>query len=103
DRAGEPGLARGAQAGPQPGARPEHVRRARHVRPGRRGARPGGAEARRGAGLNDIARAVSAYLDHLTVERGLAANTLASYRRDLRRYDGFLAASGIDDLGRITE
>jgi integrase/recombinase XerD len=37
------------------------------------------------------------------VERGLAANTLASYRRDLRRYGDFLAASGIDDLGRITE
>jgi integrase/recombinase XerD len=37
------------------------------------------------------------------VERGLAANTLASYRRDLRRYGGFLAASGIDDLDRITE
>ncbi|MEV4265897.1 site-specific tyrosine recombinase XerD [Kribbella sp. NPDC049584] len=43
------------------------------------------------------------YLDHLTVERGLAANTLASYRRDLRRYDGYLASVGIDDLGRITE
>ncbi|TCO44651.1 integrase/recombinase XerD [Kribbella antiqua] len=37
------------------------------------------------------------------MERGLAANTLASYRRDLRRYDGYLAAAGIDDLGRITE
>jgi len=37
------------------------------------------------------------------VERGLAANTLASYRRDLRRYDGYLASVGIDDLGRITE
>jgi integrase/recombinase XerD len=37
------------------------------------------------------------------VERGLAANTLASYRRDLRRYDAYLAAAGIDDLGRTTE
>ncbi|MGB6516393.1 MAG: site-specific integrase, partial [Mycobacterium sp.] len=25
------------------------------------------------------------YLDHLTIERGVAANTLSSYRRDLRR------------------
>ena len=37
------------------------------------------------------------------MERGLAANTLASYRRDLRRYDGYLASVGIEDLGRITE
>ena len=29
------------------------------------------------------------FLDHLTVERGLSANTLAAYRRDLRRYVGF--------------
>ncbi|MET7283266.1 site-specific tyrosine recombinase XerD [Kribbella sp. NPDC005582] len=50
-----------------------------------------------------ISRAVGAYLDHLTVERGLAANTLASYRRDLRRYGAYLAATGIDDLGRVTE
>ncbi|MGW7684448.1 site-specific tyrosine recombinase XerD [Kribbella sp. NPDC054772] len=50
-----------------------------------------------------MTRAVGTYLDHLTVERGLAANTLSSYRRDLRRYGGYLAATGIDDLGRITE
>jgi integrase/recombinase XerD len=37
------------------------------------------------------------------VERGLAANTLASYRRDLRRYGDHLASAGIDDLDRITE
>jgi len=37
------------------------------------------------------------------VERGLAANTLASYRRDLRRYGDYLAGAGIDDLGRISE
>ncbi|MBM0260001.1 site-specific integrase, partial [Micromonospora sp. 4G55] len=37
-------------------------------------------------------RAVRGYLDHLTVERGLSANTLASYRRDLERYLDTLAA-----------
>jgi integrase/recombinase XerD len=37
---------------------------------------------------------VDAYLDHLAVERGLAANTIAAYRRDLQRYLRFLAAAG---------
>jgi integrase/recombinase XerD len=36
------------------------------------------------------------------VERGLSANTLASYRRDLRRYDEFLASSGVQSLDRVT-
>ncbi|MFC7328397.1 site-specific tyrosine recombinase XerD [Marinactinospora rubrisoli] len=47
--------------------------------------------------------AVRGYLDHLTVERGLAANTLTSYRRDLRRYLHFLAARGRDELAQVRE
>jgi integrase/recombinase XerD len=36
-----------------------------------------------------VAAAAARYLDHLAVERGLAGNTLLSYRRDLRRYAAF--------------
>src|SRR5918992_2006068 len=46
--------------------------------------------------------AVRSYLGHLAVERGLAANTLSSYRRDLRRYMAALAGRGrtaIDQVG----
>ncbi len=43
------------------------------------------------------------YLDHLTVERGLAANTLLSYRRDLRRYAEHLTALGRIDIGDVGE
>ncbi|KUI27353.1 recombinase XerD [Mycobacterium sp. IS-1496] len=43
------------------------------------------------------------YLDHLTIERGVAANTLSSYRRDLRRYAEHLTARGIEDLAQVTE
>jgi integrase/recombinase XerD len=48
-------------------------------------------------------RAVRAYLDHLTVERGLAGNTLAAYRRDLARYVDALAEAGVTELGDVTE
>ncbi|MGY1731798.1 site-specific tyrosine recombinase XerD [Geodermatophilus sp. SYSU D01045] len=51
----------------------------------------------------DVERVVSGYLDHLAVERGLAANTIASYRRDLRRYTRFLADAGVRGLGEVAE
>ncbi|WP_412747128.1 site-specific tyrosine recombinase XerD [Krasilnikovia sp. MM14-A1004] len=50
-----------------------------------------------------LRRVVGTYLDHLTVERGLAGNTLLSYRRDLDRYLQNLAASGIADLAAVAE
>ena len=45
--------------------------------------------------------AAAAYLRHVTVERGLAANTVAAYRRDLAAYVAFLTAQGIDDIARV--
>jgi len=51
----------------------------------------------------ELAHAVRTYLDHLSVERGLAANTLTSYRRDLRRYQEYLSEVGVADLGEVTE
>ncbi|MGZ5288753.1 MAG: site-specific tyrosine recombinase XerD [Actinomycetota bacterium] len=43
------------------------------------------------------------YLDHLAVERGLSAHTLAAYRRDLRRYVAFLEHRGITDPSQVDE
>jgi integrase/recombinase XerD len=50
-----------------------------------------------------LTRAIRTYLDHLAVERGLAANTLTSYRRDLRRYADHLAQNGVSTLDEISE
>jgi integrase/recombinase XerD len=42
------------------------------------------------------------YLDHLTVERGLAAHTIEAYRRDLQRYASTLAAVGKTQIAKVT-
>jgi integrase/recombinase XerD len=47
------------------------------------------------------ASASRGFLDHLAVERGVAANTLASYRRDLDRYVAYLDARDIDSLADV--
>lgn len=47
-------------------------------------------------------QAIEAFLDHLAVERGSSPNTLASYRRDLRRYQRFLDDEGATLLGDVT-
>ncbi len=54
-------------------------------------------------GPSVLVRAIRTYLDHLGVERGLALNTLTSYRRDLRRYLGYLDGVGVSRLDDITE
>ncbi|MFV2142855.1 MULTISPECIES: site-specific tyrosine recombinase XerD [Isoptericola] len=43
------------------------------------------------------------YLAHVRVERGLSANTVAAYRRDLDRYARFLAGAGRTTLEQVTE
>ncbi len=53
--------------------------------------------------VTPLAEGLRTYLDHLAVERGLAPNTLASYRRDLRRYVGHLRGRGVDEPDKVTE
>jgi len=48
-----------------------------------------------------VSGAVHGYLEHLVVERGLARNTVESYRRDLRRYESSLAGRGKARLGDV--
>jgi integrase/recombinase XerD len=51
----------------------------------------------------ELIRAVRTYLDHLNVERGLAVNTLASYRRDLDRYLTFALGRGLRRVDDVAE
>ena len=46
---------------------------------------------------------MAGYLDHITIERGLAANTVAAYRRDLDRYLQWCAGRSIADIDDVSE
>jgi integrase/recombinase XerD len=48
-------------------------------------------------------RQVESYLRHLSIERGLAKNTVAAYRRDLQAYQIFLDGNEVTDFASVTE
>jgi integrase/recombinase XerD len=53
--------------------------------------------------LASLQRSVDGYLRHLTIERGMAKNTLLAYKRDLGKYLEALEKLGINDSAEITE
>ena len=52
---------------------------------------------------DELGRLLAEHADWLAIERGLAANSRAAYRRDLRRYTEFLRARGECDPATIGE
>lgn len=52
--------------------------------------------------MTSIRRAIAEYLDYVQVERGLAANTVSAYRRDLDKYCASLASRGIGKIEEVS-
>jgi integrase/recombinase XerD len=50
-----------------------------------------------------MATQIERFLDHLSVERGLSANTLSAYRRDLARYASYLASRQVRDARAVDD
>lgn len=44
---------------------------------------------------------IAQFLDYLSLERGLAKNTLVSYGRDLNKFSGYMEKSGIASLNEV--
>ncbi|TXN27953.1 site-specific tyrosine recombinase XerD [Lacisediminihabitans profunda] len=76
--------------------------------------RPSATPSRRGRGIRNsrpvtsepptaLDRALDRYLRHVSIERGLSANTVAAYRRDLASYLGSLRARGVTTPEGVAE
>lgn len=50
-----------------------------------------------------LQQSVDSYLRHLTIERGMAKNTLLAYKRDLNSYLKYLDELGLDSLSQVQE
>lgn len=53
--------------------------------------------------VGNLAGLADSYLRHLSIERGMAKNTISAYRADLDRYQNFLQAKNIEDPNKVTE
>jgi integrase/recombinase XerD len=53
--------------------------------------------------MSRLLNEVDGYLRHLTIERGMAKNTLLAYRRDLNLYLAFLSQQNIQEMSSISE
>ncbi|SFO05461.1 site-specific tyrosine recombinase XerD [Mycetocola miduiensis] len=50
-----------------------------------------------------LARDLDLYLRHVSIERGLATNTVAAYRRDLGGYIEWLGAQGVSEASEVSK
>lgn len=53
--------------------------------------------------IYSMEKAVSQFLNYLTVEKGLSRNTLESYERDLRKYSDYLKKNAITDIRAVSK
>ena len=53
--------------------------------------------------MKSLAQLVDEYLRHLSIERGLAKNTVAAYRRDLMGYLAYLQKQKVSEPSEISE